>query len=137
MISIRLYTVLFGLESIIVFIALTFYNLINDKAVSYNKELQFIILMTVWKLLIYYIPLVLIFIFFNKYFIKWDAINKSILFSIFNVIVFIGLNFLYKAMDLPSFEINEFLFWVTCISITISPVILGQIPYFKKLMENL
>jgi len=134
--SIRLYTMLFLVEATIVFIILMCDNFITDNATSYSKELQFIILMSVWKLLIYYIPLIIVFIFLHRYLNHVGIGYKPLLFSIFNVVIFIGLNFLYKSLDLPSLEINDFLFWITCMSIIISPVILWQTRYFRKLMES-
>lgn len=134
--SIRLYTMLFLVEAIIVFMVLMCDNFITNNATSYGKELQFIILMSVWKLMLYYVPLIVAFIFLHKYFTSLSIGYISLLLSIFNVVIFIGLNFLYKVLDLPSLEINDFLFWVTCVAIAISPLVLWQIPYFKKLIES-
>lgn len=131
--SIKLYTLVFFVETIIILIVLMS-NYISDSATSYSKELQFILLMQVWKLLIYYIPLMMGFIFLCKYVNIHKLGYMLLLLSIFNVIVFICLNFLYLHMDLPSFEINDSLFWATVFSIVISPIALGRLPYFRRLM---
>jgi hypothetical protein len=64
---------------------------------------------------------------------------KPLLFSLFNLVVYVGLSVLSrviwgKNVPLPP---EGIMFWITCVSIILSPLILGQIPYFKKLMESL
>lgn len=95
------------------------------------------IVWNLWRLMFYYIPLIIVFFILFKYF-NCIKIYKPAVFSIFNVLAFVGLNFLYKLhRGLPTLEFTESLFWITIVSIILSPIILGQIPYFRRLMENI
>ena len=91
-----------------------------------------------WRVLFYGIPFIILYFLLFKYFgnIK---LYKPLVFSLFNLLVYVSLSVLSrviwgKNVPLPP---EGIMFWVTCISIILSPLILGQIPYFKKLMESL
>ncbi len=93
--------------------------------------------LNLWRLFFYSIPLIILFFILFKYFNRIE-IYKPIVFSIFNTLIFAGLNLLYKLhKGLPTLEFTESLFWITVVSIFIAPIILGQIPYFRRLMETI
>jgi hypothetical protein len=93
------------------------------------------ILWNLWRVLFYGLPFVVLYFILFKYFgnIK---LYKPLLYSIFNLSVYISLSLLSrliwgKNVPLPP---EGIMFWTTCISIFLSPIILGQIPYFRRLM---
>lgn len=91
-----------------------------------------------WRLMFYSIPLAIMFFVLFKYFNRLGISYKFVVFSIFNALIFAGLNLLYKLhRGLPTLEFTESLFWITVISIFLSPIILGQISYFRRLMESI
>lgn len=95
------------------------------------------IVWSLWRLMFYYIPLIIVFSLLFKYF-NCIKIYKPVVFSVFNVLVFVGLNFIYKHhRGLPTLEFTESLFWITIVSIFLSPIILGQMLYFRRLMKNI
>lgn len=112
------------------------YGLFDNGSYVYNS-INVPIGLNLWRLMFYSIPLILIFGISFKYFNRIE-VYKPVVFSIFNVLVFAGLNLLYKLhKGLPTLEFTESLFWVTILSIFLSPIILGQIPYFRRLMESI
>ena len=131
-----LYVCFLLIETLISVVLSLIYEALNRYGSYLYNSINVPIGLNLWRLMFYYLPLTILFFVLFKYFNRLGISYKPVVFSIFNVLVFVGLNFLYKPMDLPSFEINEFLFWITCISIIISPIVLGKIPYFKRLMES-
>jgi len=94
--------------------------------------------LNLWRLMFYSIPLAILFFVLFKYFNRLGISYKPVAFSIFNVLVFSGLNLLYKLhRGLPTLEFTESLFWIIVMSIFVAPIILGQIPYFRRLMESI
>ncbi len=132
-----LYVCFLLIETLMSVILSLIYGLLN-KYVSYlYNGVNVPIGLNLWRLMFYSIPLILIFWVSFKYFNRIE-IYKPVVFSIFNVLVFAGLNLLYKLhKGLPTLEFTESLFWITVISIFVAPIILGQIPYFRRLMESL
>jgi hypothetical protein len=136
--TIIIYVSIIFLETISSFTFLT----LNDLFDSYSAEFIFYNSLRVpiaWNLfrMFFYYPLLLVCFFFTfKYFNKITIDYKPILFSAFDLLVYVILNFLFMSLDLPSFEFNHILFWITNMSVFISPLILGQIPYFRRLMES-
>lgn len=135
-----LYTCLIALETLVGFVLLFAWGLFNNLSNNFDKQVydaSSVVLINFWRLLFYSIPLILIFWISFKYFNRVE-IYKPVVFSIFNALIFAGLNLLYKLhRGLPTLEFTESLFWVTVISIFLSPIILGQIPYFRRLMESI
>ena len=127
-----LYASLFVVEVIGCFL-LIFFNSSSLKG-NFNGA----ILWNFWKVLFFGLPFIMLYFLLFKYFgnIK---LFKPLLFSLFNLMIYILLSVLTriiwgKNVPLP---LEGIMFWITCISIIISPIILGQIPYFKMLMERL
>ncbi|MBC7412847.1 MAG: hypothetical protein H7331_10400 [Bacteroidia bacterium] len=88
-----------------------------------------------WRVLFYGLPFILLYFILFKY-IGSIKLYKPLLFSLFNLSVYIALSVLSrviwgKNVPLPP---EGIMFWITCISIFLSPLILGQISYFKRLM---
>jgi uncharacterized membrane protein HdeD (DUF308 family) len=91
-----------------------------------------------WRVLFYGVPSIVFYFFLFKY-VGNIKLYKPFLFSLFNLFVYVTLSVLSRVIwgenvPLPP---EGIIFWITCISIVLSPIILGQIPYFKKLMESL
>jgi hypothetical protein len=91
-----------------------------------------------WRVLFYGVPSIVLYFFLFKY-VGNIKLYKPFLFSLFNLFVYVTLSVLSRVIwgenvPLPP---EGIIFWITCISIVLSPIILGQIPYFKKLMESL
>lgn len=88
-----------------------------------------------WRLLFHGLPLIIIF------FLCFKSIsiikNKPLRFSFFNLGVYALLSllseFIWENTPLPA---EGSMFVLTCISIFLAPIVLAQIPYFKKQMEN-
>jgi hypothetical protein len=127
-----LYVSLFTVEIIVGFLLLFLYSS------NYKGNFDGVILWNFWRVLFYGLPFVIFYILFFKYFgnIK---IYKPLLFSFFNLVIYILMSYLSeviwgKNVPLPT---RDLMFWITCISIIISPLILGQIPYFRRLMESI
>lgn len=132
-----LYVCFLLIETLMSVILSLIYGLFNKYGSYVYNSVNVPIGLNLWRLLFYSIPLIIIFFVLFKYFNRIE-IYKPIVFSIFNVLVFAGLNLLYKLhRGLPTLEFTESIFWITCISIFLSPLILGQIPYFKRLMESI
>ncbi|MEY4149461.1 MAG: hypothetical protein RL555_65 [Bacteroidota bacterium] len=135
-----LYISLFIVEILIVFMSLVLVVLFQ-----HGFDLFFIKgawrdtgLWNFWRVLFYGLPFVILYFILFKYF---DNIKlyKPLLLSLFNLSVYFTLSVLSrviwgKNVPLPPAGI---MFWITCIAIFLSPLILGQILYFKKLMESL
>lgn len=131
-----LYPCFLLIETLISVILSLIYCLFAGYGSYYYNSINVPIGLNFWRLLFYSIPMFLIFLLVFKCFNRID-IYKPYIFSIFNVLVFSVLNLLYKLhKGLPSLEFTESLFWITIISIFLAPVLLYQISYFKRLMEN-
>ncbi len=96
------------------------------------------LLWNLWRAVYYGLPfLILYLLLFN--FLKKKLRYKPLLFAILNLLVYVFLSvsariIFGKNIPLPPEGIA---FWVTCIAITVSPIMLGQIPYFKKVMGSI
>lgn len=105
---------------------------------NYKGNFDITVLWNFWRVLFYSIPFTIVYVLLFKYF-RNIKLYKPLLFSLFNLLVYVTLSVLSRVIlgnniPLPP---EGIMFWITCISITLSPLILGQIPYFKKLTENL
>ena len=135
-----LYVSLFVIEILIVFILL-----VSVALIQYGLDLFFIKgawrdtgLWNFWRVLFYGIPFIILFFLLFKY-VENIKIYKPLLFSLFNLLIYVSLSVLSrviwgKNVPLPP---EGIMFWITCIAVFSAPNILGQIPYFKKLMESL
>jgi hypothetical protein len=91
-----------------------------------------------WRLLFFGLPFILLYLLLFK-FLGSIKLYKPLLFSLFNLSVYVGLSVLTrvvwdKNVPLPP---EGIMFWITCTAIFLSPIILGQIPYFNKIMQSL
>lgn len=66
-------------------------------------------------------------------------IYKPLLFSIFNLLVYILLTFLSRIIFGKNIPLSPegIMFWITCLSILLAPIVLGFIPYFRGLMNKI
>jgi len=105
---------------------------------DYKGCVNAVVLWNLWRLLFYGLPFILLYLLFFKYFKKIN-LYKPLLFSLFNLLIYVSLSNLSTIIwgnnvPLPP---EGIMFWLTCLSIFLSPIILGRIPYFKKIMESL
>ena len=132
-----LYVFLMLLETVISILFFLVYNLFQGYSYFYNS-INVPIGWSFWRVLFYGLPFLLLYFLLFRHF-ENIKLYKPLTFSLFNVLIYVLLSVLSrliwgKNVPLPP---EGIMFWVTCIAIFISPLILGQIPYFKKLMENL
>ncbi len=120
-----------------IFISLI-YNLVNSGSFKHYifSSISVPFIWNFWRLLFHYLPLLICFLLLCKFLFRLRLNFKPIIFSTFNVIFFVILNLYYVNLNLPTLYIHEFFFWIICFSVFISPIILGTIPYFRRLMES-
>jgi hypothetical protein len=92
------------------------------------------VLWNYWRVLFFGLPFLILYFLLFKY-VGSIKLYKPLLFSSFNLLVYVGLSISMtlvwgKNVPLPP----EGMFWVTCVAIFLSPLILGQILYYKKIM---
>ncbi|TAF43053.1 MAG: hypothetical protein EAZ64_09625 [Sphingobacteriales bacterium] len=128
-----LYFFFFLIESIVGCLILWFYLSDSD----FRGCFRAIAMWDLWRLMFYGLPFIILYFLLFKY-VGNIKLFKPLLFSLFNLIVYVGLSVLSKNIwgnvPLPP---EGVMFWIACVVITLSPLILGQIPYFKELMESL
>lgn len=96
------------------------------------------ILWNVWRILFYGLPFIILYFLLFKY-VSNIKLYTPLLFSLFNMLVYICLSILSRGVwgkNIPLPPEGE-MFWTTCLAIFLSPLVLGYIPYFKKLMERI
>lgn len=135
-----LYISMFVVEILIVFITSVMAALFQ-----YGFDLFFVKgawrdtgLSSFWRVLFYGFPFIMLYFLLFKY-VGNIKLYKPLLFSLFNLSAYVSLSVLSrviwgKNVPLPP---EGTMFWITCIAIFLSPLILGQIPCLKKLMESL
>ena len=131
-----LYTSLFVIETISCFIIVLFYFIFET--IDLKGSFDVAILWNLWRVLFYGLPFLILYFILFKY-IRSIKLYKPLLFSFFNLLVYIGLSVFSriiwgKNVPLPP---EGIMFWITSISIVLSPIILGQIPYFRRLMDSI
>ncbi len=131
-----LYVSLFIIETIGCFFVVLFNNIFDS--LDFEGSFDSVILWNFWRVLFYGLPFIILYFLLFKY-VETIKLYKPVLFSLFNLLIYVGLSVLStviwgKNVPLPP---EGIMFWVTCLAIFLSPLILGQIHYFKKLMENL
>lgn len=91
-----------------------------------------------WRVLFYGIPFIILFYFFSKYIFKLNFGYKPIVFSVFNVLIYILLSvfskIIWKNTPLPP---EDLMFKITCVAIFVVPIFLGLIPFVNRRMEKL
>lgn len=105
---------------------------------NYESNFDGTVLWNLWRVLFYGVPFVILYFLLSKY-IGNINFYKPLLFSCFNLLIYVFLSVLSrviwgKNVPLPP---EGIMFWITVVSIFIAPIILGQIPYFRRLMENI
>lgn len=131
-----IYIVLFIIETITFFLIVFFYFIFES--VDFKGSFDTAILWDLWRLLFYGLPFVILYFLLFKY-MGNISLYKPLLFSFFNSLVYVSLSVLSrviwgKNVPLPP---EGIIFLVGTISIFIAPIILYQIPYFKRLMESI
>ncbi len=131
-----LYVSLFIIETIGCFLIVLFYFIFDS--LDFKGSFDSATLWNFWRVLFYGLPFIILYFLLFKY-VGNIKLYKPLLFSLFNLLVYVVLSVLSrviwgKNVPLPP---EGIMFWITCISIILSPLILGQVPYFKKLMESL
>jgi hypothetical protein len=135
-----LYLSLLFNEIVIIFILLTFVALFQ-----YGFDLFYIKgawrdtgLWSLWRVLFFGLPFIILYFLLFKY-VVYIKLYKPLLFSFFNLLTYVLLSVLSrgiwgKNVPLPP---EGIMFWVTCVSIIVSPLVLWQFSYFKRLMQTL
>jgi hypothetical protein len=131
-----LYASLFIIETTCCFLIVIFY--FSFETFDLKGSFDAAILWNFWRLLFYEIPFI---IFFGLLFRFNTLINlkyKPVIFSIFNTSIFVLLAYLAEITwgNVP-LATEGIMFKVTYLSIFLAPLVLGKIPYFKKLMISL
>lgn len=126
-----LYGSLFFVEIICSFLLL-FFNSSN-----YKGNFDGTILWNLWRMLFYGLPFLMLYFLLFKYFGN-TKIYKPLLFSFFNLSLYVLFSFLSKIIWCSNVPLppESLMFWITVISIFLAPIILYQIPYFKRLMHG-
>ncbi|QQQ27046.1 hypothetical protein [Chryseobacterium indoltheticum] len=127
------YIVFFVIE---VFISYIF--LLVEESFNISSTIDAVSLWNFWRLLFYGVPFLILYFFLFKYF-KNLKIYKPLLFSIFNLLVYILLTFLSRIIFGKNIPLSPegIMFWITCLSILLAPIVLGFIPYFRGLMNKI
>lgn len=130
-----LYISLFTIETIGCFLMIFLYSIPEP---HFKGCFDVTTLWNFWRVLFYGMPFIILYFIFFKY-IANIQLYKPLLFSLFNLFVYVCLSVLTrvvwgKNIPLPP---EGIMFWITCLAIFLSPLILGQVSYFKKLMESL
>jgi hypothetical protein len=131
-----LYLSLFIIETIGCFLMVLFYFIFDT--LDFKGSFDSATLWSFWRVLFYGLPFIVLYLLLFRY-IKNIKLYKPLLFSLFNLLIYVSLSVLSrviwgKNVPLPP---EGIMFWVACIAIFLSPLILGQIPYFKKIMKVL
>lgn len=133
-----LYIVIFLIEIIFIFIGLILFDSSGIDFFNIRRAWLGSAQWSFWRVLFYGLPFIILYFLLFKY-VGNIKLPKSSLFSLFNLTVYVTLSILSrviwgKNVPLPP---EGIMFWITCISIFLSPLILAQVPYFKRLMESL
>ena len=133
-----LYVVMFLIEIVFVFINLILFDSTKIDFFSIRRAWLGSAQWNFWRVLFYGLPFMLLYFLLFKY-VGNIKVYKPLLLSLFNLSVYVALSVLSrviwgKNVPLPP---EGIMFWTTCISIFLSPLLLGKISYFKKLMESL
>lgn len=131
-----LYVSLFIIETIGCFLIVLFYFIFDS--LDFKGSFDSATLWSFWRVLFYGLPFIILYFILFKY-CRNIKLYKPLLFSLFNLSVYVVLSVLSrviwgKNVPLPP---EGIMFWVGIISIFLAPLILGQIPYFKRLMESI
>jgi hypothetical protein len=128
-----LYINLFIIETICCFIIFLFYFI--TKKFSIKDSFEVAIFWNLMRYLFFGIPFLIFYLLLFKY-IKIINLYKPLLYSLFNVLIYIFLSILSRILigeDVP-LPRSGLIYLLTCVAIFLSPLILWQVPYFRKLM---
>jgi hypothetical protein len=133
-----LYITIFFVEIVLIFVEVLLFDSSEVDAYYIRRAWLGSGLWNFWRVLFYGLPFIILYFLLFKY-LGNIKLYKPLLFSIFNLLVYVSLSILSrviigKNVPLPP---EGLMFWITCIAIFSSPIILGHIPYFKKIMESL
>lgn len=125
------------IETIIVFIILTVENILKNGVnnVFIKSDWRFIFGITVLRVLYFIIPQVCIYLLAQKFLKPFSLFKFSMLNGISFIIIFFSILFIWTT-GFKDFASKSITYYFICSTI-ISPIILYQIPYFKRLMESI
>ena len=101
---------------------------------NFQGNIDGVILTTLWRVLFYGLPWVAIFwVFYYRYSSSLDINKRLLLLSVVNLLVYVGLSCVSemiwgKNVPLPA---EGIMFKVTCVAVIVSPLLVGQIPFFR------
>ena len=135
-----LYISIFLLEIVLCFFLILIFDgfSLKDGNFYLNRAWYGTGLWNFWRVLFYGLPFIILYFLLFKYVVN-IKLYKPLLFSIFNLIVYVVLSVLSrviwgKNVPLPP---EGIMFWITCVAIFLSPLILGKVAYFRNQMETL
>ena len=133
-----LYFVMFLIEIAFIFIGLILFDSSEIDFFNIRRAWLGSAQWNFWRVLFYGLPFILLYFLLFKY-IGNIKLYKPLLFSLFNLFVYVALSVLSRVIQGKNVPLppEGIMFWITCISIFLSLLNLGQIPYFKRLMESL
>lgn len=136
----KLYLSLFFIEILIIVIFLVVIDFCKYGVdFFYVKKACFGVgLMSFWRLLFFGLPFLFLYFLLFEYFVNLKLF-KPLLFSLFNLCNYILLSFLLRVIwdNNVTLHPEGIMFWITCISIFLSPIVLGNLHYFRVLMDDL
>jgi hypothetical protein len=92
-----------------------------------------VVLWTLWRVLFYGLPSLAVFWVCGRSSAGWRPPRRLLLFSAVNLLTYVGLSVLseriWQNVPLPA---EGILFWVTCAALVLSPLLIGQIPFFRR-----
>jgi hypothetical protein len=135
-----LYISIFLLEIVLCFFLILIFDgfSLKDGNFYLNRAWYGTGLWNFWRVLFYGLPFIILYFLLFKYVVN-IKLYKPLLLSIFNLIVYVVLSVLSrviwgKNVPLPP---EGIMFWITCVAIFLSPLILGKVAYFRNRMETL
>jgi hypothetical protein len=127
------YLALLLLEMVVCFVCLLFVS-----PFKYQASIDSAILWTFWRVLFYGIPSLLVFWACYRSSSRWRPNRRLWLFSAVNVLCYVALSraseSVWKNVPLPA---EGVMFVVTCIALVFSPLLIGQIPFFRQQLGSL
>ena len=131
-----LYSSLFIFETIGCFLMVLFYFIFDS--LDFKGSFDAAALWGFWRIFFFGLPFIILYFLLFRYF-ENIKLYKPLSFSLFNLFIYVVLSVLSrviwgKNIPLPP---EGIMFWVSCVAIFLSPLILGQVNYFKKLMDSL
>jgi hypothetical protein len=131
------YLALWLVEMMVGFGGLLFYSFYTLNTLQFHANMDGELLWTYWRVLFYGVPSVAIFWACYRSSAGLSSNRRLLLFSAVNLFTYVGLSVIsesiWKNVPLPA---EGILFAVTCVALVVSPLLVGQIPFFRRQMDR-